>query len=251
MPNYAPRVSIPFTDLSGVIKEWATTCEEMVVYEHPADEEVATTHVHLIMINSKYKTAEQLKKIFRKLFSTDRDGNDLWSWTHKTFPNPDLTYITYMSKGNLEPVYIHKTLSSTINEFKLKWVEPKNKPSQTNSKGAANSKGEAAKTHWAICSEIISLGHKEKKMFRHNEDYSGYRKTVDASGNTIKVEQLVFMDEVFANSLENWDIMCKILDKYQVRTSRNELERFWVTILRQSAGHRASMFEQINKNIFR
>ena len=124
MPNYAPRVSIPFADLSGVLSLWSEVSEKMVVYEHAADEEVSTTHVHLIMINCKYATPEALKRMFYANINTERKGNDLWSWTHKDFPNPDLSFIGYMSKKDLRPVFQKNILPAEVEEWKLKWSKP-------------------------------------------------------------------------------------------------------------------------------
>lgn len=111
MPNYAPRVSMSFMDLSGIIEIWSQSCEKLIAYEHEADEEVAKTHVHFLMINSTYATAEQYKRQFYDIVHTHEfgeerpKGNDLWAWKHKDYPNPDVTYITYMGKGSLLPKF--------------------------------------------------------------------------------------------------------------------------------------------------
>jgi len=111
MPNYAPRVSMSFMDLSGIIAIWAESCEKLIAFEHPADEEVAKTHCHILMINSTYATPEQYKRQFYDTVHTHEfgeirpKGNDLWAWKHKDYPNPDVTYVTYMGKGSLLPVF--------------------------------------------------------------------------------------------------------------------------------------------------
>lgn len=121
MPNYAPRVSLPYNDMSGVVEMWSRSCDKMVVYEHQADEGCNTTHVHMIMINCKYKSQDTLCNQFRKLIETDRKGNGLWSWEHKDFPNPDESYVTYMSKGKLEPVFVMNMTVNEIEVFKSRW----------------------------------------------------------------------------------------------------------------------------------
>lgn len=114
--------------MSGVIAMWASTCEAMAVYQHEADEEVNTTHLHMIMINSKYATPEALKREFYKLIETDRKGNDLWSWSHKKFPNPDITFIRYMSKGELRPVFTKEFTPTEVEEQRALWVDFKKTP---------------------------------------------------------------------------------------------------------------------------
>lgn len=121
MPNYAPRVSLSFNDMSGVIRMWSNSCDKMVVYEHEADEDVKTTHVHMIMINCKYKSQDTLCNQFRKLIDIDLKGNSLWSWEHKDFKNPDEDFITYMSKGCLEPVFIKNMTNGDIEKYKSRW----------------------------------------------------------------------------------------------------------------------------------
>ncbi|UAU47005.1 Rep [Chicken proventriculitis-associated circular virus 15] len=121
MPNYAPRVSMPYMDISGIIILWSKSCESIIVYEHESDEEVKTTHVHLLMINSEYATPEPLKRLFYKNLSTDRKGNDLWAWTHETVP--DLTFITYMSKGILAPKFINNISTQEVEKARLNWKQ--------------------------------------------------------------------------------------------------------------------------------
>lgn len=123
MPNYAPRVTLSYNDVSGVIRMWSKSCDKMVVYEHEADEEVATTHVHMIMVNCKYKSQDTLCNQFRKLIETERKGNELWSWEHKNYPNPDITYIKYMTKGKLKPVYVKNVSEDEIETYRSQWVD--------------------------------------------------------------------------------------------------------------------------------
>lgn len=128
MPNYAPRVSLSYNDLSGVVALWSQSCARMAVYEHEADEEVPTTHVHLIMIDSKYKTAEAMKREFYRFIQTDRKGNELWSWHHRTNSNPDITFLTYMSKGQLRPKFTKNITPAEVEEHRALWVDHKKTP---------------------------------------------------------------------------------------------------------------------------
>lgn len=128
MPNYAPRVSLPYNDMSGVIAVWSQSCSSMVVYEHEADVDVPTTHVHMIMIDCKYKTAEAMKRIFYELVPTTRKGNELWSWHHQKFPNPNLTFITYMTHGVKRPSYVNNVTEQEIEEYRALWVDDSKTP---------------------------------------------------------------------------------------------------------------------------
>lgn len=132
--NYAPLVRLPYNDVSGVIKVWADACESLALYEHEADETVKTTHVHMIMLGCKYKTAEPLKRLFYKMNPgmDTSEGNGLWSWTNKEFPVPGIEFITYMSKGHLRPKYVKNISEDKLEELRGKWSEPTPRlPSQT------------------------------------------------------------------------------------------------------------------------
>lgn len=125
MRNYAPRISLPYHDVSGVVAMWADACQRVAVYEHEADEEVNTTHVHMILIECVFETAEALKRQFRKLINTTRKGNELWSWEHKKFPNPDVSFIGYMTKGekNLRSKFLKNISPAEVEEQRALWAE--------------------------------------------------------------------------------------------------------------------------------
>jgi len=124
--SFAPLIRLPFNDLSGIIQVWSETCEQMAVYEHEADESVKTTHVHMIMIGCKYKTAEPLKRLYYKMFPNEDSskGNGLWSWENKDYPVPDVNFITYMSKGVLTPKFLKNISPAKVEELRGNWVEP-------------------------------------------------------------------------------------------------------------------------------
>jgi len=115
--NYAPRVTMSYADLSGVITNWANQCEEMIVYEHVADANVKRTHCHLLMLGAQV-CIETLKNIARKQIDVGK-GQQFWKWESKL--PPDMSFITYMSKGNLSPVFNKGIPNSKIELFKGQW----------------------------------------------------------------------------------------------------------------------------------
>lgn len=124
MPNYAPRVSVCYADMSGVVHDWSETCEKMVVYQHDADKEVPRTHLHFLMINCKHKSPEALKRKFHSRVETALEANELWAWTHKDFPNPDEGFIPYMTKGHIAPVFVKNFSPTELETARTQWVEP-------------------------------------------------------------------------------------------------------------------------------
>lgn len=178
MPNYAPRVSLSFHDMSGVINMWASSCRQMVVYEHEADEEVKTTHVHMIMIDCKYKTQDSLCNQFRKLIEIDKKGNGLWSWEHKDYPNPDLSFIQYMSKGVLEPVFVKDVESREIEHWRSQWKHQKTdkkviKESQVESHEIIEAKPKQM-TKW----ELLTIMKHEYELYKQRHPDHFMTKTI-------------------------------------------------------------------------
>lgn len=127
MYNYAPRLSLSYADLSGVIAAFAETCDSIVVYEHEADAQVKKTHIHLLILGSKVKD-EALRRLAQKKRSDIRmSGNSFWKWAikeeHKPkFESDPLTMITYMSKGHLAYKYCKNISPDIIDSYRTKWV---------------------------------------------------------------------------------------------------------------------------------
>lgn len=124
--SYAPLLRLPYNDLSGIIQVWSESCDSMAVYEHQADESVKTTHVHMIMLGCKYKTSEPLKRLYYKMFpnTPTSEGNGLWSWSNKDHPEPNIQFITYMSKGVYAPKYVKNIPTEKVEELRGMWSEP-------------------------------------------------------------------------------------------------------------------------------
>lgn len=123
MPNYAPRLSMSYVELSSVFDVWSKSCESMVVYEHPQDTSVKTTHCHVLMINSKYATAEQYKRQFHELVKTDLKGQSLWAWEHKEYGTPEKGFIRYMSKGKFEPKFVKNFSKEELENARQSWKD--------------------------------------------------------------------------------------------------------------------------------
>lgn len=131
MPHYAVRITLPYDSVSSVISVWSDACDKVTVFEHQMDEDISQTHVHLAMYNCQYATAEALKRRFYKIINTDRKGNELWSW--KSWDGSD-TYLTYMTKGNLDAKYLKGWNETDVNEWKSKWITPTAQTTTTNEK---------------------------------------------------------------------------------------------------------------------
>jgi len=229
--NYAPRVSVSYADISNVILEWSKVCDQFIVYEHDADEEVATTHCHFLMMSSTVKE-EALKRRFYKLYPTDRLGNDLWAWKHKEHPNPDLGYIKYMSKGVLAPKFVKNISPAIVDEFRQKWV-PKNPVSSVANK--SDKPKDKSKEFYSICERVIEIARETPGVYENRLVESEF------GSNSL------MMKSVIVNPGKVYDILLKELKKNRIMTEINQLTRFMTTILREDA----NMGEEIKKTVFK
>jgi len=131
MNSHAPRLAIPYVDISGLVQIWANECEQLIVYEHAADSKVKKTHCHLLMLGCRVKE-EALKRMLYKELPQYKSlkGNALWSWVHEKWQKAqlgdsyNLAMITYYSKGTLRPKYVKNIPDNIVEEHRAKWVNP-------------------------------------------------------------------------------------------------------------------------------
>lgn len=155
--NYAPRISLPYHDLSGVINVWAESCHELAVFEHEADVEVNTTHVHMIMIGCKYKKPDMLKRIFYARFPDEtRKGNALWSWENKDFPNPNKEFIKYMTKGIHSAKFLKNISEQEVENWRQQWVQTTPKTTSLR-QTSLDEDAKKKKTKYSIVLDVVKL----------------------------------------------------------------------------------------------
>lgn len=119
--GYAPRVSLSYDELSKVIPLWADRCDQMAVFEHPADKKTSRTHVHILILKSNIK-AEQLKRIFRATYpGVDANGQKFWKWESE-YGSPDLEFLKYCSKGELKPKFLKNITPEFAEEKRKQWM---------------------------------------------------------------------------------------------------------------------------------
>lgn len=126
--NYAVRITLPFSDVSGTARAWALKCDKLVVYQHVGSE-TEKEHVHMLLMSSSV-SAERLKQ----LSGLGGSGNGFWSFktrSKKSGPLTDKTagqYITYMTKGQYDPKYVKGYDMKVLQALKEAWVERDNVP---------------------------------------------------------------------------------------------------------------------------
>jgi len=188
-----------------------------LVGEHPADEEIKTTHCH-IQVEGLKVTVEAMRKEIQKV-SGGRGQYVIMSVTQKTRVKYDRDQLaTYIIKGNEDHVKETSYTTFEVADWCGRWVDKK----------ATNHEEDKSKTIYDIILKVYKEQAKEWKLDNNN-------------ALQLHIEPSRF----------NFHILCSELNKARIRTSRNELERAWVTLLRQSDLNQGELFDSINANVFR
>lgn len=126
MPAYSVRITLPFSDVSGAVRAWALKADSLLCYEH-VGAMTEKTHVHLLLMGCS-QTTERLKQIARTT-GVDGKGNEFWSFKTKSKRHGPITadtapkYITYMSKGTIQPSYIKGYELDYLEQLRGQWVD--------------------------------------------------------------------------------------------------------------------------------
>lgn len=117
MPHVAVRVFVGYAQAQRMASSWAQVSEKTAVYEH-LGEKTAKVHCHFALYGCRVST-ERLKQLARELGHSFKGNKD---WSFKTWDG-DESYITYMTKGNLEPKYFSGYSVEELTALRSKWVE--------------------------------------------------------------------------------------------------------------------------------
>jgi len=185
-----------------------------LVGEHPADEDIETTHCHILVEGLKV-TTEAMRKEIQKV-SGGRGQYVILSVTQKTRVKHDKDKLAvYILKGDEDTCQETSYNKLQIIAWARLWVAPV-------------SAEKKEKTHW----DVIMTARRECHKYESLNNMGALLSYVE-------------------NSRENWLILINELNKAKIRTSRNELERIWCTLLRQDENHALDMYDSINSNMFR
>lgn len=123
--HWAVRVSLPFDRLDKVIEEWLNKVDGVVVYQH---NEANRIHCHFLLYNTKVSKVRLKQLGLLHLPGNELQRNALWSWKQLGNTEADKqTYITYMSKGKLEPEVCVGIEWKEVERYKMMWIEPQDR----------------------------------------------------------------------------------------------------------------------------
>jgi len=122
----AVRITLPFMDVSGIVRSWALKADQLVVYEH-LGEETKKAHVHMLLLGIGCDK-ERLKQIASPWLKPGQSGNEFWSFKSKSKQHGPVSsetsqrYIIYMTKGINLPMYVKGFALDYLEACKGMWV---------------------------------------------------------------------------------------------------------------------------------
>lgn len=108
------RITRSALDLKPFFEKLSQYSDKIVVYQH---DEASRVHVHGLVEGCKPSSdtlKNWIKNVVGKVERTD------WSFITK---DVDIGFITYMSKGKLDPVFVHNYETDLIHQYKGKWED--------------------------------------------------------------------------------------------------------------------------------
>jgi len=206
--------------------------EGYLASQHDADDEIPRTHTHVMLRNVK---------VSKQALTKFLNGNDIKGSANfgiltvypktKELYNEDRLGV-YVLKSKLENIKYYQYHEYQLSNWASQWIDHKTPQEPVEKK-------EKEASHWDLI----------KKILEESKKQSGSWTTVierDQDGMPQSVPGLTTEGRV-----KLFDLMCQTLNKHKVRTSRNELERFYVSIIRHDYHSRVSLRDSILKNVFR
>lgn len=232
-----------YADISGIMGVWASLCSAFAVAQHEPDEEVDRVHCHIMLINC----SQEVNTIQKKAKSIDPTvgGQGQW-WISKKVQKGQykgqlykrIPLLKYLLKGDAARLKYSKNISpAEVEEAVSAWIPDESKDPTPQTPQKSEAKAKQTETHFEICEQIL-LEAKAKHP------------------NWFKVSMVNYLDEheseftIYPEYYQNiWDLMITTLRKKKIRTSINELERFYITIMRNEYDFKHLLFQNCMRKI--
>lgn len=111
------RISKTYEELKDFVKKLSDACDVCVVYEHESDETVNRTHIHAYVENPQVST-DTMKNWVKKSLKVVTFPKTDWSFTEAK----DRGFVTYLSKGKLDPLFCKGIDAEACRLLKEAWV---------------------------------------------------------------------------------------------------------------------------------
>lgn len=207
---------------------------DIVICEHQADNEIAHTHVHMA-IRTTVSQQTLRNKTKEYIMDLRRGNHAIMTKTQKTRLEYDWAKTCiYIIKGNRDHIKYTSLDETSIHQYIDSWIPPTVATSTMEPSAPKD-----PNTHWDLMQKIIK---DTKSMGLWGEVLEQ-----DGLGNMIYQPGL----PTEASRMKVYDYMVQVLNENKVRTSRNELERFFMTIIRHDTIGNKLVRAGIFKNLFR
>lgn len=116
---FAVRITRTFDELKPFFVKFAAHKDSLcLVYQHDADEDVSRTHCHA-MLTGTVASTDTLKRWVKDVVGPVEKHD--WSFTRC---REEAKYVTYMSKGKLDPVFCQGIDAEKVAALRAEWKEP-------------------------------------------------------------------------------------------------------------------------------
>lgn len=218
-----------WADVSGICHKMAEKCTRFLAAQHNADDKVKTTHVHCALEHFDSQNVIPVEGV-RTFIPDEFKGRGQYVIMKKTEKPPKRFYhyetlCIYIIKASVLNVKLVKNLSpDKLEQLASQWIDHSEPVKRT------PKHEECSKTHWEIIQEV-----KEEINKQHKDKINPYTGGLTGEYSFELVYRMLLV----------------VLRKYKIRTSRNELERFMITIIRDDYNFEDKVMLAIKKNIFR
>lgn len=208
-----------------------------LIGQHDADESINRTHVHAMLVNPTVG----VEGIRKRINSHGHGGRGNYAILQRTEssrqPYDKDKLAVYILKGKRDSCVESTYDANQIDKWVGDWVEtPKKLKNEIVEKPT---KKEAPATHYELIVKILMDTRQMNGVWEHMTCLG-----TDNQGIALEDQW------VCRNRKAVWNYMIKVLNENRVRTSRNELERFFVSILRHDREACDRMYENIIEKIF-
>lgn len=201
--------------------------EQFMVCQHDADDKVNRTHCHVLIENPK-RTVQTLRSWIHEAGCGGRGNYAIFS----NYTRDDLG--VYMVKGDKAHVKVTSFTDEQVRLWEQQWV---NREKKLESPDSAKLPG--VKTQWEIMSEILAETRAAPGVWEKLSEIT--------TGDDGLIPEAVW---ICKNHRFVWNIMLKHLAINKIRTSSHELERWYVTMMRESRETSDAIFKKIYEKLY-
>lgn len=143
--NYAIRMTFKWSEVSVLFHD-LKEAKALVVYEHM---DGTRPHIHAY-VEEMTITPQTMKNRLTRLLGFKPHKTD---WSFKT--DADRKFITYMSKGHLQPSYVKNIDEAEIDGYRSQWIERRQPSPEMKAKSI---------TSWDIAQELANIIDEKREL---------------------------------------------------------------------------------------